>query len=47
LKPFFKIDEMDLTAILEDILIKCVWTLRTLEKGFLPEDTSDGGAENS
>lgn len=47
LKPFFEIDRKELTDVLEDILIKCVWTLRTLEKYFLPnipreEDTDYG-----
>ena len=36
LKPFFEMDKKELTDVLEDILIKCVWTLRTLEKYFLP-----------
>jgi hypothetical protein len=37
LKPFFEIDKKSLIEVFEDILIKCVWTLRTLEKVFLPE----------
>lgn len=44
LKPFFKIDEMDLRSVLDDIFIKCVWTLRTIAKAFLPtfvEERSD------
>jgi len=36
LKPFFEMDKRELTDVLKDILIKCVWTLRTLEKYFLP-----------
>ena len=36
LKPFFEMDKKELTDVLEDILIKCAWTLRTLEKYFLP-----------
>jgi hypothetical protein len=36
LKPFFGMDKNELTDVLEDILIKCAWTLRTLEKYFLP-----------
>lgn len=36
LKPFFEMDKKELTDVLEDILTKCVWTLRTLEKYFLP-----------
>ena len=36
LKPFFEMDKKELADVLEDILIKCVWTLRTLEKYFLP-----------
>ena len=37
LKPFFEMDKKELTEVLEDIFIKCVWTLRTLEKFFLPD----------
>ena len=37
LKPFFEIDKKELTEVLEDIFIKCVWTIRTLEKFFLPD----------
>jgi hypothetical protein len=35
LKPFFEMDKKGLIDVLEDILIKCVWTLRTLEKYFM------------
>jgi hypothetical protein len=47
IKPFFQIDKKEQTEVLEDIFIKCVWTLRTLEKSFLPdipkeEDVEDG-----
>jgi hypothetical protein len=41
LKPFFEMDRKELTEVLEDIFIKCVWTLRTLEKFFklnMPKD---------
>jgi hypothetical protein len=34
LKPYFEIDEKDLTEVLEDILSKCVRTLNTLDKDF-------------
>jgi hypothetical protein len=37
IKPFFEIDKKELAEVLEDIFIKCVWTLRTLEKYFLPD----------
>jgi hypothetical protein len=37
IKPFFQMDKKELTEVLEDIFIKCVWTLRTLEKFFLPD----------
>jgi hypothetical protein len=37
IKPFFQMDKNELTEVLEDIFIKCVWTLRTLEKFFLPD----------
>src|ERR1035437_9016306 len=37
IKPFFEIDKKELTEVLEDIFIKCIWTLRTLEKVFLPD----------
>ena len=36
LKAFFEIDKKDLVEVLEDIFIKCVWTLRTLDTYFLP-----------
>ena len=36
LKPFFEMDKKETIEVLEDILIKCVWTLRSLEKYFLP-----------
>ena len=36
LKAFFGIDKKDLIEVLEDIFIKCVWTLRTLDSHFLP-----------
>ena len=36
LKPFFEIDKKTMIEVFEDILIKCVWSLRTLEKFFLP-----------
>jgi hypothetical protein len=36
LKAFFEIDKKDLIAVLEEIFIKCVWTLRTLDNYFLP-----------
>jgi hypothetical protein len=37
IKPFFQMDKKELTEVLEDIFIKCVWTLRTLERFFLPD----------
>lgn len=37
IKPYFEMDKKELTDVLEDIFIKCVWTLRTLEKFFLPD----------
>jgi len=37
IKPFFQMDKKELAEVLEDIFIKCVWTLRTLEKFFLPD----------
>ena len=36
LKAFFEIDKKDLIEVLEDIFIKCIWTLRTLDSFFLP-----------
>jgi hypothetical protein len=38
LKQFFGIGEKDQRLVLEDILVKCVWTLNTLEMSFLQED---------
>lgn len=37
IKPFFQMEKKELTEVLEDIFIKCAWTLRTLEKFFLPD----------
>jgi hypothetical protein len=44
LKPFFEIDEKDLTDVLEEILSKCVRTLNTLDRAFqlgVAEETPD------
>ena len=34
-KKFFGIDDKELWVVFEDILIKCIWTLNTLEKRFI------------
>jgi hypothetical protein len=47
LKPFFEMDKKDLIAVLEDIFIKCVWTIRTLEKSFLPDIPKEEDIEYS
>ncbi len=37
-KKFFGIDDKELWVVFEDILIKCIWTLNTLENRFLPKE---------
>jgi hypothetical protein len=40
-KPYFEMEKKELTEVLEDIFIKCVWTIRTLRKFFqlgMPEE---------
>lgn len=37
-KKFFGIDDKELWIVFEDILIKCIWTLNTLENRFLPKE---------
>jgi hypothetical protein len=37
-KKFFQIGEKNHITVLEDILVKCVWTLNTLERCFLKEE---------
>ena len=34
-KKFFSIGNKNLPAVFEDILIKCIWTLNTLENRFM------------
>ncbi len=46
LKPFFEMDKKELTEVLEDILIKCIWTMRTLEKYFLPDIPKEENIED-
>lgn len=35
LKKYFSIGDKDLSAVFEDILVKCIWTLNTLEKNLI------------
>jgi hypothetical protein len=35
IKKYFEIDKKDLSVVFEDILIKCIWILNTLENKFL------------